>query len=130
MALTFDLHSLPAPRRVAPPLASAYPSHRLLPQASFSRKPFKKIRYIGPPSGKTAERVRTPSTHWCRAAVSDPWAARSSGNGSSMDAVGVVIVDHGSKRAEANEMLEEFASMYRLVVVWSSPAEQDVLRNP
>lgn len=29
--------------------------------------------------------------------------------------VAVVLVDHGSKRAEANEMLEEFAALYRCV---------------
>ena len=29
--------------------------------------------------------------------------------------VAVILVDHGSKRAEANDMLLEFASLYRFV---------------
>jgi carbamoylphosphate synthase small subunit len=32
---------------------------------------------------------------------------------SSNDDVAVVIVDHGSKRSEANSMLEDFAELYR-----------------
>ncbi len=32
------------------------------------------------------------------------------------DDVAVVLVDHGSKRTEANDMLEEFAALYRCVV--------------
>ncbi|BDA49606.1 probable sirohydrochlorin cobaltochelatase [Coccomyxa sp. Obi] len=31
----------------------------------------------------------------------------------SQDEVAVVLVDHGSKRTEANDMLEEFAALYR-----------------
>ena len=34
----------------------------------------------------------------------------------SQDEVAVVLVDHGSKRTEANDMLEEFAALYRCVV--------------
>ena len=33
------------------------------------------------------------------------------------DVEAVVLVDHGSKRAEANAMLEQFAEVYRFVVV-------------
>lgn len=32
---------------------------------------------------------------------------------SSDEGLAVVLVDHGSKRAEANRMLEEFAELYR-----------------
>ena len=32
----------------------------------------------------------------------------------------VVLVDHGSKRAEANAMLEQFADVYRCVVVYNA----------
>ena len=31
------------------------------------------------------------------------------------DDTAIVLVDHGSKRAEANAMLEDFANMYRYV---------------
>ena len=110
MALINCLQSLPAPQRVAPPIHSGSPSHYILPQASFSSIYSKEFT-----SRKSAERIRSPRRHLCRSAISDPWATSSSETSSSMDAVGVVIVDHGSKRAEANEMLEEFASMYRLV---------------
>lgn len=34
----------------------------------------------------------------------------------SEDGVAVVLVDHGSKRTEANDMLEEFAALYRCVL--------------
>lgn len=40
----------------------------------------------------------------------------SGGSLPSQDEVAVVLVDHGSKRTEANEMLEEFAALYRCVV--------------
>lgn len=43
-------------------------------------------------------------------------AVRSSMSSAAMpidDGVAVVLVDHGSKRSEANEMLEEFAALYR-----------------
>jgi hypothetical protein len=34
-------------------------------------------------------------------------------HGESDEGLAVVLVDHGSKRAEANRMLEEFAELYR-----------------
>ena len=38
------------------------------------------------------------------------------GSPAGQDDTAIVLVDHGSKRAEANAMLEEFADMYRYVV--------------
>jgi hypothetical protein len=39
------------------------------------------------------------------------------------DVEAVVLVDHGSKRAEANAMLEQFAEVYRWVVLCASRLE-------
>jgi hypothetical protein len=37
----------------------------------------------------------------------------------------VVIVDHGSRKAEANAELEEFASLYRCVCVFVRERERE-----
>ncbi len=39
--------------------------------------------------------------------------------GDSEEGLAVVLVDHGSKRAEANRMLEEFAELYRCCLPFS-----------
>ena len=115
MALCYSLQSLPAVHRVATPFASGFPHYCPTPHAWLHKNRIKEPIYTGSSFRSSVERITTPSRHWCRSAVSHPLATRATGNGSSMEeAVGVVIVDHGSKRAEANEMLEEFASMYRL----------------
>ena len=40
------------------------------------------------------------------------------GSSPNTDDVAIVLVDHGSKRAEANAMLEEFADLYRCASVY------------
>jgi hypothetical protein len=76
--------------------------------------------------------IQQTATHRCRppaAGVAQPAVAASGrcrstrrlmrcrssseGGGSSQDGVGVVIVDHGSRKAESNDMLLEFAELYR-----------------
>lgn len=37
------------------------------------------------------------------------------GSTSEAEDVAIVLVDHGSKRAEANAMLEDFADLYRSI---------------
>ena len=113
MALICCLQSLPAPQRLAICFPSGNPAYCLLPQASTHSRHTREIECTHKALGKSLEQSRLPRRQRCSSAASDSVATRSSG--SSMEAVGVVIVDHGSKRTEANEMLEEFASMYRWV---------------
>ena len=40
------------------------------------------------------------------------FARASSDDGVASDVVGVVVVDHGSRRAASNEQLERFAALY------------------
>lgn len=50
----------------------------------------------------------------CRASTTSQTASASSADSvSNDDTLGVVIVDHGSKRAASNEMLVEFVSLYQ-----------------
>ena len=45
---------------------------------------------------------------------------------SGADDVAIVLVDHGSKRAEANAMLEDFADLYRFA---RSPSSANLSRT-
>ncbi len=51
------------------------------------------------------------------------------GSTSDVEDIAIVLVDHGSKRAEANAMLEDFADLYRSVAcnLPSCDRSEDVL---
>lgn len=48
---------------------------------------------------------------------------------SAEDDVAIIIVDHGSKRPEANDMLEEFAALYRSAQMHSRGGVQEFARS-
>ena len=51
----------------------------------------------------------------CRSAARGTMQVPAEPNSMPTEEVAVILVDHGSKRAEANDMLLEFASLYRFV---------------
>jgi hypothetical protein len=70
-------------------------------------------------SSRSTESLQLKTTHLARQRTRLPAALRRSAAATALhhDGEAVVLVDHGSKRAEANAMLEQFAEVYRCVVV-------------